>query len=143
MGEDEGVARREAIVPASRGAQPIDAEVGRRIRAFRRRAGLTQKALAQAIGVSFQQLQKYEGAINRASASRLAAIARCLDLPVEAFFDPSPPDSATQDARSSPALAGDQAADLLRAFFAIPDAQHRQAILALTRTLAREVEMEG
>lgn len=129
-------------MPATRGAQPVDAEVGRRIRWFRLRAGLTQKALAEAIGVSFQQLQKYEGAINRASASRLAAIARCLDLPVEAFFDAGPIDAPPAPPPPPPAAVQGQAADLLRAFSAIPDADHRRAVLALARTLAREVELE-
>jgi transcriptional regulator with XRE-family HTH domain len=64
----------------------VDVHVGQKIRDARRLAGLSQTELAELIGVTFQQLQKYENAYNRVSCSRLFAISRALDVPVQAFF---------------------------------------------------------
>lgn len=65
---------------------PIDVYVGKKIREARILHGLSQSALADMIGVTFQQLQKYENAHNRVSCSRLYAISLVLDIPVQAFF---------------------------------------------------------
>ncbi|MBF0561590.1 MAG: helix-turn-helix domain-containing protein [Alphaproteobacteria bacterium] len=65
----------------------IDASVGQRIREFRILRGLTQQGLAKAIGLTFQQVQKYERGGNRIGAGRLVQIAQVLDLPVSALFD--------------------------------------------------------
>ncbi|MEM8771922.1 MAG: helix-turn-helix transcriptional regulator [Pseudomonadota bacterium] len=66
---------------------PIDVHVGRRLRARRRLLGLTQDALASAVSIKFQQIQKYESGVNRVSASRLWALSKALDVPVSYFFD--------------------------------------------------------
>jgi transcriptional regulator with XRE-family HTH domain len=65
---------------------PIDVYVGNKIREARIRHGLSQSALAEMIGITFQQLQKYENAHNRVSCSRLYAISLVLDIPVQTFF---------------------------------------------------------
>lgn len=65
---------------------PIDAAVGARIRSLRIKAGLTQEALAAALGLSFQQLQKYEKGVNRVGPGRLAMLAEILKVPVATFF---------------------------------------------------------
>lgn len=70
-----------------KGPNPIDAEVGRRIKLQRMSAGLTQSELAQELGVTFQQLQKNEYGVNRVGASRLAQIAKALKVPVALFFE--------------------------------------------------------
>lgn len=64
----------------------IDVQVGKNIRRRREELKLSQQRLADALGVSFQQVQKYENAQNRVSASRLYAISRVLDVPVETLF---------------------------------------------------------
>lgn len=64
----------------------VDAYIGRRIRERRTAQGLSQTALGQALGVSFQQIQKYENGANRVSASRLYRIAQVLDIDVGYFF---------------------------------------------------------
>lgn len=69
-----------------RSVHPIDAYVGRRIRVRRKQRGLTQTALAKHIGVTFQQVQKYEHGTNRVASARLAAIAAVLEVPVGFFF---------------------------------------------------------
>ena len=65
----------------------MDAHIGGRLRFFRLRAGLSQTALADRIGLTFQQLQKYEKGANRISAGKLLAFSQILDVPVQDFFD--------------------------------------------------------
>lgn len=65
---------------------PVDVHVGARIRHRRHMTGMTQEQLAAAVGIKFQQIQKYESGANRCSASRLYDIARAMDIPVEWFF---------------------------------------------------------
>ena len=67
--------------------QPLDRQVGARIRAKRKVLRITQQDLAARIGVTFQQLQKYEKGRNRIGASRLQRVAEVLDVPVSYFFD--------------------------------------------------------
>jgi len=73
---------------------PVDRHVGQRIRARRKMIGLSQSTLADALGLTFQQVQKYENGANRVSASKLYETARCLDVPVSYFFEglPDPSD---------------------------------------------------
>jgi transcriptional regulator with XRE-family HTH domain len=72
---------------AGKRATKIDVAVGQRIREFRKTAKLSQTQLANQIGVTFQQVQKYEKGTNRVGAGRLIQIARALDVPITAFFD--------------------------------------------------------
>ena len=80
-----GVAPEGVINP-----HPADRHVGRQIATLRIQSNVSQAQLARAIGISFQQLQKYENARNRVSASMLYEIARALDFPVSRFFDGLP-----------------------------------------------------
>lgn len=68
-------------------AETIDAHVGKRIRLRRTLLGLSQEKLGEALGVTFQQIQKYERGTNRVGASRLYDIATALDVPISFFFD--------------------------------------------------------
>jgi len=70
----------------TRRPNPVDAHVGRRLRVRRVLCGMSQTALADQLGITFQQLQKYESAANRISASRLWEITKILDVPIEWFF---------------------------------------------------------
>ena len=70
----------------TRRPNPVDAHVGRRLRVRRVLCGMSQTALADQLGITFQQLQKYESAANRISASRLWEISKILDVPIEWFF---------------------------------------------------------
>jgi transcriptional regulator with XRE-family HTH domain len=69
------------------GANPIDRHVGLRIRMRRKALGLSQERLADAVGLTFQQIQKYERAANRVSASKLWEIARALEAPIGFFYE--------------------------------------------------------
>jgi transcriptional regulator with XRE-family HTH domain len=96
--------------------------------------------LANRIGVSFQQLQKYERGKNRISPSRLSAIADILEMPVSIFFEAgSDGRKQAQAGESSPLewLAVDGAVRLLRAYIAIPDGRLRQKAVALFEQIAK------
>lgn len=87
-----------------REGHPLDRHVGRRVRLRRTLLGLTQQELGEQIGVTFQQIQKYERGTNRISASRLWEIARVLKVPVSFFFE-----DFQEDAETLPQSSGDNA----------------------------------
>ena len=68
------------------GGHPIDARVGEKLRSFRRMRRLSQTQMAETVGLTFQQIQKYEKGVNRISASKLFEFAKVLDIPVQSFF---------------------------------------------------------
>ena len=114
----------------------VDRLVGLRITALRKARGLSQTALGTAVGVTFQQVQKYEKGQNRVGAGRLREIARLLEVPVSAFFEESQAgDSAQEDVFGF--LSAHGAIDLLRAYAQIHDEQMRRDVLALVRSAAR------
>src|SRR5579875_2423536 len=82
--EDPGRGEREGR------ASPIDAHVGSRIRLRRTLLGMSQERLGEALGLTFQQVQKYERGVNRVCASRLFDLSRVLDVPISFFFDDMP-----------------------------------------------------
>ena len=116
-------------------ADPIDVAVGLRIRLSRRTRGLTQQALADAVGVSFQQIQKYERGANRVSASMLARIAQTLDLPVAELFGAS---DATHGLTEELSRLLDEAGaiELLRAYHQLPR-PWRATLVALVSAASR------
>lgn len=83
--------------------KPVDLHVGRRLKLRRGLAGMSQERLAELLGITYQQVQKYERGVNRIGSSRLHDIARILDMPVAWFFDEMP---GTQSA-ATPGLAED------------------------------------
>ena len=117
-----------------------DVAVGQRIRVFRREANLSQTALANQIGVTFQQLQKYEKGTNRVAAGLLMQIARALDVPITAFFDglARPTDKRRRDmpARLAELSAVPAAPKLLAAFSKISDDVLEADVLSLVRVLS-------
>ncbi len=124
--------------------------VGRRVRMRRTLLGMSQTTLSEAIGLTFQQMQKYEKGTNRISASRLYDLARVLDVPIEHFFDDMP----TAVAASSPAQGGGKAKklpnyeldpmgtretlELVRAYYKIEDAEVRKRLRELTKALGAD-----
>ncbi len=129
---------------------PIDVQVGARVRLRRNMLGLSQGKLGEAIGLTFQQVQKYERGANRIGASRLHELSRVLDVPVSFFFDDTDPVRAPAipgGFAEPPAAAFDsdplrrrETIELLDAYFAIEDAVVRRRMLELARTLAAEGE---
>lgn len=111
----------------------VDRLIGRRIRVRRLEIGLAQTALADAIGVTFQQVQKYEKGINRVSAATLLKIAEVLRIPVASLF---PNDTALSEA--SPALEDSSDLTALRVTFAKLGEPSRRVLLRTSRVLLEE-----
>ncbi|MDY6923121.1 MAG: helix-turn-helix transcriptional regulator [Pseudomonadota bacterium] len=123
------------------GPEEVDAFVGARISLRRSAMGLSQTALAQQIGISFQQVQKYETGQNRISASRLHRVATVLATSVEAFFPPvptarQPSDTGWESLRHITATADGRA--VATAFPLIEDRELRKAVARVVRALARD-----
>ena len=120
-----------------------DVIVGLRIQTLRKSKGLSQTALGVAIGVTFQQIQKYENGLNRVGAGRLSNIARVLGAPVSAFFDEGDDAAAQEKAEAFGYLQALGAVDLLSAFITIGDDQLRREVLAIVRSAARMEQDQG
>ena len=114
----------------------VDVHVGKRIRHRRWMNGVTQQQLAEAVGIKFQQIQKYETGMNRVSASRLWDIANVLNVPVSFFFEGlAETETAAQGDMPSDVLADKEALELLRSYYAIPENQRRR-LFDLARVLS-------
>ncbi|MFO1129094.1 MAG: helix-turn-helix transcriptional regulator [Rhodospirillales bacterium] len=127
---------------------PVDVHVGSRVRLRRTLLGLSQEKLGEAVGLTFQQIQKYERGANRIGASRLFEFSRILDVPVSFFFD----DMNDRIAAGDPAMAAGMAdqpqasldpdpltrretLELVRAYYRIGDPQVRKRLFELTKSL--------
>ena len=120
----------------------VDAHVGARIRLRRKLLGLSQQQLAERLGLTFQQVQKYERGVNRVSASKLYETAQVLGAPVTHFFEgldgedrtfQSPP---TGEAAVTAFLMTPEGLELATLFPRIPKGRMRHQVLELVRTLA-------
>lgn len=139
---------RGVAVMVTKIPNPIDRHVGSRVRMRRMMLGVSQEKLGEALGVTFQQIQKYEKGTNRVSASRLQHTARILDVPVSFFFDGAPADSNPVAGFASgsgetylPDLLGTpDGMQLGKAFMRIKNPKVRRKIVDLVETLA---EAEG
>jgi len=129
------------VNPYGRGSgvpNPIDIHVGGRIRTRRLLRGMTQDTLASRLGVSFQQLQKYETGFNRVSASRLSEIANNLGVPIAYFFGELNKDALTPTERESRTrMAHPETLELIRLYYAITDADVRRQFLAMVKAVAK------
>jgi transcriptional regulator with XRE-family HTH domain len=115
---------------------PIDVEVGARIRVRRKSLGLSQTALANALDLTFQQIQKYERGANRVSASMLVHIAKRLEITVASLVGEQEAEIAERAAVFQ-SLGVTGALDLLNAYARISDADTRKAILHMTKAVAK------
>jgi len=122
---------------------PIDVNVGNRIRIQRKVLGLSQEKLADALGITFQQVQKYENGTNRVSASRLADVARILGLEVSHFFDDAPKEvtnikvaEKNINNKLGDILERRETLHLLKAYYAIEDEAVRKKFLDMLKSLA-------
>lgn len=128
------------LVAKHRRPHPVDVYVGNRLRLGRKMLNVSQEKLAENLGVTFQQVQKYENGTNRISASRLHQAARILDVPVSFFF----PEAKTAgkgcvagDASSMmDFLSSSEGLELNRAFSQIKDSRMRRQVLELIRSIA-------
>lgn len=121
---------------------PVDLHVGGRIKLRRNFLGMSQEKLGKAIGLTFQQVQKYEKGTNRVGASRLFELSQVLGVPVSYFFEgvPSEPNTGdtaqAQEAGESDPLARRETIDLIRAYYSIENPAVRRRFLDLVRSMA-------
>ena len=127
---------------------PIDVHVGNRVRMRRMLIGMSQEKLGERLGLTFQQIQKYEKGTNRISASRLYQISQILGVPVQFFFEDLPQQAggegeggmreAGEEGNIMDFLGSSEGLQLNRFFSRIQDAGVRRSIIDLVRSLARE-----
>jgi transcriptional regulator with XRE-family HTH domain len=132
------------------GPNPIDIHVGARLRLRRTLLGLSQEKLGEAVGITFQQLQKYERGANRISASRLFNLGQVLGVPVGFFFDDLPaPDAPAGDAGGAPpsqtaeevdSMARRETLELVRAYYRISEPMVRRRAFELIKALGGEAK---
>jgi len=124
---------------------PIDVHVGSRIRLRRNMLGMSQEKLGESLGITFQQIQKYEKGTNRVGASRLQAISSILGVPVSFFFEDAPGGEALEARGLAEEGSASYVVDFLnsaegiqlnRAFVQIPDPKVRRKVLDLVKALA-------
>ena len=129
-------------VPEKTGKQPnpTDVFVGSRIRMRRKMLGLSQEKLGEKLGITFQQIQKYEKGTNRVGASRLQAMSDALEVPVSYFFPDASPEAHLGMKEEGATLMMDfmstsEGLDLSRAFTRIKSAKVRRKVVELVRAL--------
>ena len=134
---------------SSKSPNPVDLHVGGRVRMRRKMLGISQERLAEALGLTFQQVQKYERGANRISASKLYEIARFLSAPIAYFFeglsDPAAGKAAGDVHGAEQHVHGflmtSEGLELAAAFPRIARARLRRRILDLVRSLTEEDEV--
>jgi transcriptional regulator with XRE-family HTH domain len=150
---DVGMPRGEIVSAGERESRPspIDVHVGSRIRLRRTLLGMSQERLGEALGLTFQQVQKYERGVNRVGASRLFDLSRVLDVPISFFFDDMP-DSLTSTFGGHPSRRtgafsepsdgfGDdtlnrrETLELVRAYYRITDPAVRKRVFDLIKSM--------
>ena len=149
-----GMPRAEPVTGADREGRPspIDVHVGSRIRLRRTLLGMSQERLGEALGLTFQQVQKYERGVNRVGASRLFDLSRVLDVPISFFFDDMP-ESLTnsfggqhgrrvgggfpeaQDGFADDTLNRRETLELVRAYYRITDPAVRKRVFDLIKSM--------
>src|SRR5262245_51141185 len=147
----EFAAEADGDEKGSRRPNPIDIHVGSRVRFRRMLLGMSQEKLGEKLGLTFQQVQKYEKGINRIGASRLFDLAQVLGVSVQFFYEEAPGGRIALD--SLPATPNEHSIveflrsrdglELNRAFVRIPDLKARRAIVELVRTLANDAQPEA
>lgn len=146
---DEGVKNRKP--------HPIDLHVGRRIRMRRSMMGISQEKLAEALGLTFQQIQKYEHGLNRVSASRLYHIAALLDVPTSYFYEELAESAAKPSAKIPQLGLSDQkqeelveddllytpeSLDLLKVYYSVKSESKRKELFKIFRSMVDSVSSE-
>jgi transcriptional regulator with XRE-family HTH domain len=137
--------RRVGRPPTAGNPNPVDIHVGARVRLRRTLLGMSQERLGDALGLTFQQVQKYERGANRIGASRLFDLARALQVPVGFFFDDLPDGVAeggppTGSAQDDDPMQRRETIELVRAFYRIQDPTARRRLYELTRSIADAVD---
>ncbi|MFX4220041.1 MAG: helix-turn-helix domain-containing protein [Thalassobaculum sp.] len=146
MANDRPGGRRVGRPPTATNPNPIDIHVGARVRLRRTLLGMSQERLGEALGLTFQQVQKYERGANRVGASRLFELAKALGVPVSYFFDdmpeggsPEPSAGPAGQAQEDP-MRRRETIELVRAYYSIPDETARRRLYELMRSIAGSMD---
>jgi transcriptional regulator with XRE-family HTH domain len=146
------MAGAEQVIGSDRESRPspIDVHVGSRIRLRRTLLGMSQERLGESLGLTFQQVQKYERGVNRVGASRLFDLSRVLDVPISFFFDDMPDSLAanfggvtsrragggeSQDPFGDDTLSRRETLELVRAYYRITDPSIRKRVFDLIKSM--------
>jgi transcriptional regulator with XRE-family HTH domain len=125
---------------ARRGPDSVDKQIGVRVRMRRLTLDMPQEKLAEALGVSFQQVQKYEKGVNRIGAGRLQQVADVLQVPITFFYEAVPVPRKSKSALPSfisDFLGSSDGLALAQAFVSVRDARQRRCIVILVEAMAR------
>lgn len=149
MAEPPRGRRKGAYRPKLEAPDPIDIHVGGRVRKRRLEMSMSQEKLGAALGLTFQQVQKYERGSNRIGASRLFDLSNVLEVPIAFFFEGLPDGALGANSGARRGLTASSAAayevdplakretmDLVRAYYRIPDNGVRKRLFELTKSLA-------
>lgn len=147
--DDDDASEGVPTEKGSRRANPIDVHVGSRVRLRRMLLGISQEKLGEQLGLTFQQVQKYEKGVNRIGASRLFDLSRVLSVPIDYFYEEAP--GLASGAAAAPGMAERpsdtfmfeflntrEGLELNRAFARITDPKTRRAVVDLVRSLGGE-----
>ena len=129
------------------GPHPVDVHVGGRVRLRRTLLGMSQEKLGEALGLTFQQVQKYEKGMNRIGSSKLYQLTRILDVPVSFFFDDMSEATASEDSSAPTKVNGREVVEkdpmlkretleLVRAYYRITDPTARKRLFDLAKSIA-------
>ena len=143
---DDLTSVHDADEKGSRRPNPMDIHVGSRVRLQRMLRGISQEKLGERLGLTFQQIQKYEKGVNRIGASRLFDLAKVLGVPIQFFYDDAPSTEPRMHAQPGMAesvpdayvfefLNSREGLELNRAFARITDAKKRRAVVDLVRAI--------
>jgi transcriptional regulator with XRE-family HTH domain len=125
---------------------PIDIQVGNRVRIRRMLIGMSQERLGDLLGLTFQQVQKYEKGVNRIGAGRLFEVSRILNVPVDFFYEGVAAQLAGEEQQGAPVMefvSSGEGLQLSLAFMKIKDAKVRKRVLDLVKSLAEEEEQKA
>jgi transcriptional regulator with XRE-family HTH domain len=141
---------RRKVVPKKQ-ANPIDIQVGNRVRIRRMLVGMSQEKLGDLLGLTFQQVQKYEKGVNRIGAGRLFEVSRILGVPIDFFYEGMAEQMAGQAGFAEPEetppvmefVSSGEGLQLSLAFMKIKDVKVRKRVLDLVKSLAEEEEQKN
>lgn len=133
------------------GPHPVDIHVGSRVRMRRTLLGMSQEKLSDALGLTFQQVQKYENGANRISSSRLFEISRVMDVEVSFFFEEMPAEVTAPDDENILIFPAEETKDplmkretleLVRAYYRITDPRVRKRVFELAKAIAGQSDSD-
>jgi len=131
-------------------ANPVDMQVGNRVRIRRMLIGMSQERLGDLLGLTFQQVQKYEKGVNRIGAGRLYEVSRILNVPIDFFYEGlggmNQPGAGETEATAPPVMefvSSGEGLQLSLAFMKIKDTKVRKRVLDLVKSLAEEEEQKS